>query len=376
MSAGRCLLKNGILWDTKKMVDILIDDERIVQIVPGQSLGAVDARIIDLTGKTILPGFFNAHVHLYGVRGPLPDELLHRFVLGGVTTVRDMGVTSTITFEEYQKWLTQRTGPEYPSVISAGKFICGTNTYGAVHPSGALIGYVIDETPEQAKLAVDHMVDTGAALIKTGLDYGMDPAKPLDYLPEEVFRAICSRARERGVPSSAHITKTDNFLRAAQWGLTESAHVTHSPMTDEEVALIAASGMAFTATLSIFDMVSAETGEKIMDDALSNTRRLYRAGVPMAVGTDFMFENHPYQTAGIPIHELRLLHRAGLTVDEIIRAATIDSAGVCGRADVTGSIEAGKQADLVAVSGAIDETFQALENMAFVMHRGTIIKAA
>ena len=376
MSAGRCLLKNGILWDTKKMVDILIDDERIVQIVPGQSLGAVDARIIDLTGKTILPGFFNAQVHLYGVRGPLPDELLHRFVLGGVTTVRDMGVTSTITFEEYQKWLTQRTGPEYPSVISAGKFICGTNTYGAVHPSGALIGYVIDETPEQAKLAVDHMVDTGAALIKTGLDYGMDPAKPLDYLPEEVFRAICSRARERGVPSSAHITKTDNFLRAAQWGLTESAHVTHSPMTDEEVALIAASGMAFTATLSIFDMVSAETGEKIMDDALSNTRRLYRAGVPMAVGTDFMFENHPYQTAGIPIHELRLLHRAGLTVDEIIRAATIDSAGICGRADVTGSIEAGKQADLVAVSGAIDETFQALENMAFVMHRGTIIKAA
>lgn len=376
MSAGRCLLKNGILWDTKKMVDILIDDERIVQIVPGQSLGAVDARIIDLTGKTILPGFFNAHVHLYGVRGPLPDELLHRFVLGGVTTVRDMGVTSTITFEEYQKWLTQRTGPEYPSVISAGKFICGTNTYGAVHPSGALIGYVIDETPEQAKLAVDHMVDTGAALIKTGLDYGMDPAKPLDYLPEEVFRAICSRARERGVPSSAHITKTDNFLRAAQWGLTESAHVTHSPMTDEEVALIAASGMAFTATLSIFDMVSAETGEKIMDDALSNTRRLYRAGVPMAVGTDFMFENHPYQTAGIPIHELRLLHRAGLTVDEIIRAATINSAGICGRADVTGSIEAGKQADLVAVSGAIDETFQALENMAFVMHRGTIIKAA
>ena len=376
MSAGRCLLKNGILWDTKKMVDILIDDERIVQIVPGQSLGAVDARIIDLTGKTILPGFFNAHVHLYGVRGPLPDELLHRFVLGGVTTVRDMGVTSTITFEEYQKWLTQRTGPEYPSVISAGKFICGTNTYGAVHPSGALIGYVIDETPEQAKLAVDHMVDTGAALIKTGLDYGMDPAKPLDYLPEEVFRAICSRARERGVPSSAHITKTDNFLRAAQWGLTESAHVTHSPMTDEEVALIAASGMAFTATLSIFDMVSAETGEKIMDDALSNTRRLYRAGVPMAVGTDFMFENHPYQTAGMPIHELRLLHRAGLTVDEIIRAATIDSAGICGRADVTGSIEAGKQADLVAVSGAIDETFQALENMAFVMHRGTIIKAA
>ena len=103
MSAGRCLLKNGILWDTKKMVDILIDDERIVQIVPGQSLGAVDARIIDLTGKTILPGFFNAHVHLYGVRGPLPDELLHRFVLGGVTTVRDMGVSEVVDATDWAR---------------------------------------------------------------------------------------------------------------------------------------------------------------------------------------------------------------------------------------------------------------------------------
>ena len=366
------LLKNCVLWGREDCTDILVEDDRITKIAP--NLQAEDAQVIDLTEKTVLPGFFNAHVHLYGVHGPLPDELIQKFVLGGVTTIRDMGVTAPISFGEYQQWLALRTGPEYPTVISAGKFLCGSNTYGAVHPSGALIGYVIDETAQGAVQGVDAMADAGAALIKTGLDYGMNPAEPLDYLSEEVFRAICDRAREKGLPSAAHITKTDNFLRAAQWGLTESAHVAHSPMTDEEVAQAAASGMAFTATLSIFDMVSAETGEKIMDDALSNTGRLYRAGMGMAVGTDFMFENPPYQTAGIPIHELRLLHKAGLSVDEIIRAATINSARICGVADETGSIAVGKRADLIALSAPIDETFRALEHIPFVMNRGIIIK--
>lgn len=369
---SRYLLRNCTLWAREGKYDLLLDEGRIAQSAP--SLTAADAQVIDMTGRTVLPGFFNAHVHLYGVHGPLPDALIQKFVQGGVTTVRDMGVTAPISFGEYQAWLSQRTGPEYPDVISAGKFLCGSNTYGAVHPSGTLIGEVMEETPEGAARAVDAMAKAGAQLIKTGLDYGMDPAHPLDYLSEDVFRAICRRAKELGLPSAAHITKTDNFLRAARWGLTESAHVTHSPMTDEEVAQAAESGMAFTPTLSIFDMVSAESGEQIMEDALSNTRRLYRAGMPMAVGTDFMFENAPWQTAGIPVHELRLLHKAGLTVEEIIRAATIDSARICGAGDETGSIEPGKNADLIAVSAPIDGTFRAFESVPFVMHRGILIK--
>ncbi len=366
------LLKNCTLWGSGTAADILVEGDRVARIAPSQTAEGV--KTVDLTGKTVLPGFFNAHVHLYGVHGPLPDELLQRFARGGVTTVRDMGVTAPISYQTYLEWLARRSGPEYPSVISAGKFICGANTYGAVHPSGAVIGEIFDGTVSGAVAAVAAMADAGARLIKTGLDYGMDASDPLEYLSEETFRAICRRAKERGLPASAHITKTDNFLRASRWGLSESAHVTHSPMTDEEVSEAAASGMAFTATLSIFDMVSAETGEKIMDDALSNTCRLYRAGMPMAVGTDFMFENPPYQTVGIPVHELRLLRKAGLSLDEIIRAATIDSARVCGVAGETGSIEEGKRADIIAVSAPVDDTFRAFETIPFVMNRGSIIK--
>lgn len=113
-------------------------------------------------------------------------------------------------------------------------------------------------------------------------------------------------------------------------------------MHDAQAEALAASGIAFTATLSIFDMVSSETGEPILEDAIANTCRLYRAGLPMAVGTDFMFENPPYQTVGIPVHEFRLLHRAGLSVNEILLAATEGSAQVCGVSEETGQYPAGQ----------------------------------
>jgi imidazolonepropionase-like amidohydrolase len=371
--SDQVLLKNGNLWNVG-IRDILVEGGRIQAVA--ENLSAQGAEVIDLTAKTVLPGFINAHVHLYGVQGPLPDELIQRFVTGGCTTVRDMGMTSTLDFSDYMEWLSTRKGPEFPEVFTSGKFLCGENTYGAVHPSGAKIGYVIDETPEAARAAVDAMVDAGAQQIKTGQDYGMDPAHPLPYLPDEVFQAICQQAKARGVHSSAHITKRDQFVRAAQLGLTEGAHTPTNLLTDEDIAAVAQSGMFFNTTASIFDMVSAKSGEDIMNAVISNLGRLYRAGVPMSVGTDFMHEGAPYQTAGIPVHELQLLVKAGLTVNQAVQAATLDTAKVMGVGDRLGSIEPGKQADIIAIDSAIDETFAALtpEHVTFVMHRGTVIQ--
>lgn len=367
----KILLQHAVIWGLGAR-DVLVQGERILAVGADLAAGS-DTSVVDLTGYTLLPGFFNAHVHFYGVHGPLPDDLIRRFVTGGVTTVRDMGMTSAEPWENYMAWLAQHQGPEYPTIIAGGKFLSGKNTYGTTHPSGVKVGYVIEETPEGAAQAVDEMLDGGARFIKTGLDYGMDPEHPLDYLADEVFQAICRRAKERGAPSCAHITKADNFVKAARLGLTECAHTCTNHLSDEDIAVAVECGMAVNSTLSIFDMVSSETGEQIMDDVIDNIGRIYRAGIPVGVGTDFMFENPPYQTPGIPIHELRLLHRAGLTVEEIIRAATIDTARICGVAKDTGSIEPGKLANIIAVRGKIDEQFSALEQPDFVMNRGQII---
>lgn len=371
---GRYLLKHANVWNGPADTDVLVEGERIVCLAPDQT--AENAEVIDLGGKWLLPGLFNTHVHLYGVEGPLPDELIRRFVTGGVTTVRDMGMTSEQDFSAYQAWLSERRSPDYPTVVTAGKFIAGENTYGNVHPSGKHIGYLVDENPDTARAAVDAMLDAGADMVKTGLDYGMDPQHPLDYLSEASFRAICQRASERGARSAAHITKRDNAVKAAAWGLDECAHTPTDRLTDEDVAVIRENGMAVNTTISIFDMVSAQTGEQIMDAVLENVGKLYRAGVPMSAGTDFMHEAPPYQTAGVPIHELRMLVKAGLTVQEAIRLATADAASVCGMGEIAGSIEEGKLADLVVTERPIDETFSALEpdHICFVMHRGVVVK--
>lgn len=368
---NRILLKNAHLWDCGETVDLLIEEDSIQKIA--SNITDRDAKVVNLNYKTLYPGFFNAHVHLYGLRGPLPDSMLKRFLAGGVTTVRDMGMTYDAPYTQYQDWLSNHRDYVYPTIISASKFICTEKSYGAVHPTGEKIGHIIPPTAEASVQAVDEMADCGANLIKTGNDYGMDINHPLDYLPSEVFNAVIQRAKERGLPSAAHITKAKQFTEAAEMGLTEGAHVPNDLMTDEQVARAVAAGMSFTATMSVFDYAEIQFGEHLMDSVISNTRRLYRAGMPMAVGTDFMREIPDYQVAGIPVHEFHLLHKAGLSVEEIIRAATIESAKICGIDKKTGSIEPGKWADLVAVSSPADETFCVFEDVPFVMHQGHVI---
>lgn len=371
---SRILLKNALIWPSKRKADILVEDKKIIKIGKVQDDFGTD-EVIEVDEKIVFPGFFNTHVHLYGVEGPLEDDLIRKFVKGGCTTVRDMGMTSPLDYRVYMEWLSKRKTPDFPSIMASGKFLSGKNTYGTTHPSGKIIGYIIEETPDGARKAVDEMVDAGADQIKTGLDYGMDPNHPLDYISEECFRAICERAKERGLPSTAHITKPDNMVKAAKWGLTEAAHTPTEPLSDEDIRTIKESGMYVNTTMSIFDQVSKETGENIMDAVLQNVRKLYRAGVQMSLGTDYMHEAPPEETAGIPIHELQLCIKAGLTPKEAIKLGTEDAAKVCRLSDKKGSIAEGKDADLFISNEVLDETFEAFkpENIKFVMHEGKVI---
>ena len=97
-------------------------------------------------------------------------------------------------------------------------------------------------------------------------------------------------------------------------------------------------------------------------------------GGKVAVGTDAMRMEIQPEVAGMPLRELRLLHEAGLSVDEVIDTATINAAEVCGIADQVGSIAVGKRANLIAVKDPIDEGFDALAHVEFVMNRGVVIK--
>ena len=107
---------------------------------------------------------------------------------------------------------------------------------------------------------------------------------------------------------------------------------------------------------------------------MDNTRRFIEFGGMVAVGTDTMrMESQPH-VAAMPVRELQLLHKAGLTVPQVIDAATINAAKLCKIDGQVGTIEVGKQANIIAVKDPIDETFQALSHVEFVMNRGAVIK--
>ena len=110
------------------------------------------------------------------------------------------------------------------------------------------------------------------------------------------------------------------------------------------------------------------------DICVDNTRRVVEFGGMVAVGTDTMRMEAQPHVATMPVRELQLLHKAGLSVPQVIDAATINAARLCKIDDQVGSIEVGKTANIIAVKDAIDESFEALSHVEFVMNRGVVIK--
>ena len=110
---------------------------------------------------------------------------------------------------------------------------------------------------------------------------------------------------------------------------------------------------------------------KVMEE---NLGRFYRAGGKIVVGTDLIHSRDYRKDAVIPVPELRHLHAAGLPMNAILRAATRSGAEVVGTGATEGRLIPGYLANLVAVPGRVDETFEALRHVALVMHRGTVIR--
>ena len=132
--------------------------------------------------------------------------------------------------------------------------------------------------------------------------------------------------------------------------------------------------VSITTTFEVAEFISRITGNlAILDTALENIRKLHSAGVRIAVGTDRMkdvLRNRPT----IPLGEYHHLLNCGLTLHEVITAATKNSAYVCGLEQKTGAIRPGMWANIIATALPLDESLSALGHIEFVMNRGTVIR--
>lgn len=404
----RTLIYCGKLIDgveNKAMAEmtIIIENDKIIDVVKGFSSPDNDDTIIDLKNNTVLPGLMDMHVHLEGQSSP--DSYLNEFIynaadiafdaqiyaektlMAGFTTVRDLGGSGVNISLRKAIDAGKIVGPR---IYTAGKAI-GTTGGHADPTNGYRKDLMGDPGPEtgvingadDARKAVRQRYKNGANVIKitaTGgvLSMAKDGSGP-QFTMEEL-KTIVETANDYGMVTAAHAHGPEGMKRAVEAGINSIEHGTL--MTPEIMELMKKMETYYVPTITAGKAVEANAKidgyypPVIVPKALAIGPKIqqtfadaYKAGVKIAFGTDAGVFNH-----GDNGKEFGYMVEAGMKPMDAIKSATMESAKLLRIADDYGSIEKGKVADIVAVNDDPLKDIKTMENVTFVMKGGKVYK--
>ncbi len=310
-------------------------DEFITGVRPAGSAPPAGDHV-DGTGRYLLPGLVDTHVHL-GSR-----DALVAAARAGVTTVVDLGTHPDDLIAE------QRAARGLPAIISAGSAASapGSNQIarmGFPHLSGV-------SGPDDAERYLDWRSANGSDLIKIIVE---DPAATdVPALDVPTIAALVDGAHRRGLLTVAHVVTAAAFDRGLDAGVDVLTHAPlDRPIEDETVRRMAGTGTVASPTLIMMrTMARARLGERAdaaFANAVESVRRLHAGGVTVVAGTDANESPLAPVPHGVSLHdEIALLRQAGLTTSEALLAATGRAAETFRLAD-RGRVAAGLRADLV-----------------------------
>lgn len=381
---------------------VVVDGDRIVA-VGSQSAIPVGAKVIELPGRTLMPGFINCHEHplMYGddyqnahlqassaYKALMGLAALQRQLLAGWTTVRVMG-DADVHYANQDIRKTVDSGVFIaPRLTGAGHYISITGGGGDVNyfspEQNVIADGLVADGPEEIRKAIREEIKYGSDWIKllvTGAyqSVGDDP-RNVAFSPEELEAAV-SEADRHNVPVAAHAHAADGIRQAVAVGVRSIEHGTF--IDDEGIQMMAAKGTFLVPTLYVGDYYTE--GDKLraqdkQDDYATHQRgkflaavgRAHKQGVKIAVGVDL----GGYMTDPVVfVREMAVLVEAGLTPMQAIQAGTRVGAELLRWDDRLGTVEAGKLADLVAVAGNPLDDMKALERVEFVMIGGRVAKS-
>jgi imidazolonepropionase-like amidohydrolase len=325
-----------------------------------------DAQTVDLQGRTIMPGFINAHVH-----AAYDKETLRAWAQGGVTTVRDLGASEPYSSELFGTRDSLNAVPERARLVAVGSFV---NVEGG-YPIAYWGGHAITVTSaEEARQAVNNLIDDGADVIKTAFESGHafgQSGWPL-LSPEEAT-ALVETAHERGKPVTAHVTSARDLGQALEAGVDEIAHMVVDRLPEELISRMVEAGTRWVPTLELWQGVSRNYPVSHGSRSIDNLGLFVQAGGEVTLGTDYAGAPNIDSDLGMPIHEVEWMREAGMTPMQIIVAATRNGARSCNMESELGTLEAGKLADVLVVDGDPLLDFQALTNPRLVLREGMSI---
>jgi imidazolonepropionase-like amidohydrolase len=396
------VIRAGHLIDTDsgRVLDaqtILVKDGIIAAIGPTIEAPS-GARVVDLSGYTVLPGLIDAHTHLtIDIKNQDPlGELEHTaaeralgslpnaraVLLAGFTTVRDVGSYRALVDVALRDAI-NRGDVVGPRMYVAGAYV--TITGGA----GAVTGFAPDVTlpwdlrfgnansPNEVRERIRALAGQRVDVIKvfaTGavLTHNSNPSGR-EATPEELMAAV-EEARNFGLKVAVHAHGPDGIKAAVRAGAASIEHGTL--MDDEGRMLMKQHGTYLVPTLEVRECVGGNyapefvaKANQIMTVQLQNFRKAVNAGLKIAFGTDIGV--CPF---GQNAREFNFMVQNGMTPMQAIQSATVAGADLLGISDKIGSIKTGKFADLIAVRGNPLTDVRLLEDVRFVMKQGVIYK--
>ena len=400
-------LLDPVLGVLKEGHHVLVEGTRIKE-VSDKPLQSSQARVIDLKGKTLMPGLIDLHVHVHATQlnlsaqAGLPNVLvtlksvpiLNAMLQRGFTTVRDAGGAGFAMKQAVENGLVQG-----PRLFVSGRAISQTGGHGDNRSRTDFIGTDgpcpccvrvgamsrVADGVDAVRKAVREELMMGADQIKIMASGGVasptDPVGAWGYSEEEI-RAIVAEAKARGTYVLAHAYTAAAIERAVRCGVRT---IEHGNLVNEEVAALMASEGAFVVpTLVTYDALAnegeslglpADSVAKIADVHAAGLRSLEifrKAGVKMGFGSDLLGESQRLQS-----DEFRLRAEV-LSPAEIIRSATVIGAEVLGMEGQLGAIVPGALADLLVVDGNPLQSLDCLlgqgDRMALIMKNGVEYK--
>lgn len=310
-------------------------------------------RQVQARGMTVLPGLIDAHNHVL----LSPAEERCEYLARGVTTLGNVGSA----MEDIPLLLRDdgcRRVWSGPALSLPGGY------------PGPLHGrrYALEVGSEaQARAAVGRLQAGGAEMIKVSLEPG-PPNADWPVMDRKMLTAIVQEAHARGMTVRAHVEQGRYLSRALASGVDTIEHVPlpkNALQAEEWAGQIAAAGVVLVPTL--------EAGSRSVWDncpLLDFVRRVHERGGRVGLGTDAPFKG---VAPGLPLEEMELLQRAGLSPLEVITAATVHAAAACGIGDRVGTLEPGKAADLMLVRGDPLKDLTALRDVALVVRSGEVV---
>ena len=385
---------------------VIIRNGKIAELLSGHQQGPAGATLVDLKDKFVLPGLIDSHVHLDSDAGgnaalieavtDSPARAAYRAagnakktLMAGFTTVRNMGDGTGATLALRDAVAAgELPGPR---IIDAGRSISTTSGHmdATLSVSEDLHNSIGQENlcdgVESCRQAIRKQVRRGVDVIKIATTGGVNSrigAGLGRQLFDDEVKALVDTAHLYGKKVAVHAHGDDGVNIALAAGADSIEHGTM--LTDESIKLFKAAGAFYVPTLSTVNGYLerlAANPNAYPPDVLAKVQwrigvtgkslaKAYPAGVKIAFGTDAGVSKH-----GRNADEFELMVKHGMPASAAIQAATMNAATLLGVDKEVGSLEPGKAADLIAVTGDPIADITTLKSVRFVMKDGRIFKA-